>query len=244
MCAIARAQNRFGGGLYTNSNDGMRTSSYLRKMRDDWDARARSNAHHFIADGRAQWSEEDFYSSGRTTVEGDILSDMENICRDRDPKKMRVLELGCGAGRVTRALAEVFGQVDGVDVSPEMIQRARAALRDVPNAQVRLINGISIQPAQGSRFDFAYSCCVFHHISSYDVIRGLVKDIGGLLGPEDLFKFEVQGCARVKPDSGETWLGMPFSEQRAGQLARDCGFELRYHAGAGQERFWLWFFKK
>ena len=26
-------------------------------------------------------------------------------------------------------------------------------------------------------------------------------------------------------------------------MASDCGFEMRYHAGAGQERFWLWYFK-
>jgi SAM-dependent methyltransferase len=222
----------------------MDTTTYLLKMRNDWDARARSNAHHFIADGKQQWSEEDFYASGRITVEGDILSDMGNICQGRDPKTMRVLELGCGAGRVTRALAEVFGSVDGVDVSPEMIQRARAALLDVPTARVHLIDGMSVQPVRGSKFDFAYSCCVFHHISSYEVIRGLVKDIGDTLGAGDLFKFEVQGCAAVKSGAGETWLGMPFSEQLAGQLAADCGFELRYHWGAGEERFWLWFFKK
>jgi SAM-dependent methyltransferase len=222
----------------------MQTSDYLRKMRDDWDERARLNAHHFIADGRERWSEQDFYASGRATVQGDILTDMVNICQGRTAKSMRVLELGCGAGRVTRALAGVFGQVDGVDVSPEMIQRARAALRDVPNAQVHLIDGISVQPVHGSHFDFAYSCCVFHHISSYEVIRGLVKDIGDLLAPGDLFKFEVQGCAAVESATGETWLGMPFSDQRAEHLAEDCGFELRYRAGAGEERFWLWFFKK
>jgi SAM-dependent methyltransferase len=222
----------------------MQTTDYLRKMRQDWDQRARQNAHHFIADGKERWSEEDFYASGRATVQGDVLTDMVNICQGRRSKAMRVLELGCGAGRVTRALAGVFGQVDGVDVSPEMIQRARTALRDVPNAQVHLIDGISVQPVHGSHFDFAYSCCVFHHISSYEVIRGLVKDIGDLLAPGDLFKFEVQGCAAVESGAGETWLGMPFSEQRAEQLAEDCGFELRYRAGAGEERFWLWFFKK
>ena len=62
--------------------------------------------------------------------------------------------------------------------------------------------------------------------------------------PGDLFKFEVQGCAEVNSAVGETWLGMPFSEQQAQQLAHECGFELRYHTGAGEERFWLWFFKE
>jgi len=34
---------------------------------------------------------------------------------------MRVLEIGCGAGRLTRALAKLFGEVHGVDVSGEMV---------------------------------------------------------------------------------------------------------------------------
>src|SRR5258706_8267518 len=97
------------------------------KMREDWDQRARDNAFHFIADGKVSRSEGDFYESGRLTVEGDILSDLGNICQGRDPKQMRVLEVGCGAGRVTHALAQVFGEVHAVDVSGEMIRIAEIA---------------------------------------------------------------------------------------------------------------------
>src|SRR2546423_10775880 len=52
----------------------------------------------------------------------------------------RVLDLGCGAGWATRILARLvgegphgFGQVVGIDVSDEMIRRARAASRDFEN---------------------------------------------------------------------------------------------------------------
>src|SRR5947208_2225054 len=52
----------------------------------------------------------------------------------------RVLDLGCGAGWATRLLArlvgegpEGFGQVVGLDISDEMIRRARAASRDFEN---------------------------------------------------------------------------------------------------------------
>ena len=51
---------------------------------------------------------------------------MINICQGKDPKQMRVLEIGCGAGRVTRALASVFGEVYAVDISGEMVRQARA----------------------------------------------------------------------------------------------------------------------
>ena len=37
---------------------------------------------------------------------------------------MSVLEIGCGAGRLTRALANFFGEVYAVDISGEMVKRA------------------------------------------------------------------------------------------------------------------------
>jgi SAM-dependent methyltransferase len=217
---------------------------YLSKMRTDWDQRARENARHFIANGQPEWSEKEFYESGETTVRGDILSDMYNICQGKDPQQMRVLELGCGAGRVTRALAQVFGEVHAVDVSGEMLQQAREALGGTPNIFFYQTDGASLDALGEQTFDFAYSCCVFHHISSYDVIRGYVSDIGRRLVPGGLFKFEVQGYTSVQTSVGDTWIGVPFSEAQAMQMAEDCGFELRYHRGAGEERFWLWFFKR
>jgi SAM-dependent methyltransferase len=212
-------------------------------MRHDWDERAIENPRHFIADGCRDWSEDDFYASGRETVRGDILTDLVDIAGEMDPKHMRVLEIGCGAGRVTCALAEVFGEVHAVDVSPAMVELARKATAPHPNATIHLIDGASLAPLNGLTFDFAYSCCVFHHIASYKVIYSLVGEVGRLLRPNALFKFEVQGCTSLKPKAGETWLGVPFSAERAVDLATRCGFEMRYSTGAGQERFWLWYFK-
>ena len=52
----------------------------------------------------------------------------------------RVLDLGCGAGWATRILARLvsegpqgFGQIVGLDISDEMIRRARAASREFDN---------------------------------------------------------------------------------------------------------------
>lgn len=50
-----------------------------------------------------------------------------------------VLELGCGTGRITRVLAGAGSRVVGLDVSPEMLERARARLAD--RAPVHLVRG-------------------------------------------------------------------------------------------------------
>lgn len=216
----------------------------LDKMRRDWDERARENPRHYIADGRTDWSEGDFYQSGEDTLRQLILNDMINICQGRDPGKMRVLEIGCGAGRVTRALAGLFGKVDAVDISPEMVKLAREALRDVPNARVVQNNGMDLAVLGGVEFDFAFSMCVFHHIPDKSVIESYIHDVGRLLRPGALFKFRVQGYLGLETNRTDTWLGTPLSEPEMLAIADRCGFEARYRVGAGEERFWLWFFKK
>ena len=52
-----------------------------------------------------EWTDEEFFASGEKNVAEEILTDMGNICQGKPPGAMRVLEIGCGAGRVTRALA-------------------------------------------------------------------------------------------------------------------------------------------
>src|SRR5712692_10358942 len=49
----------------------------------------------------------------------------------------RVLELGCGSGRVTRLLAESSARVIGIDVCPELLDRARSTHASLVLADMR-----------------------------------------------------------------------------------------------------------
>src|SRR3954453_14844828 len=142
----------------------------LQKMQRDWDERARENARYYVATGKNDWSDDEFFQSGERTIGDEILTDMINICQGKDPKKMRVLEIGCGAGRVTRALAEVFGEVHGVDVSGEMVERARGGLQATPNAHVYRNNGMDLRVVPEEPFDFAFSVIVFQHIPGREIV--------------------------------------------------------------------------
>jgi len=215
----------------------------LEKMRRDWDERARENARHYVSTGKTEWSDEEFFRSGEQTVSEEILTDMTNICQGIEPKQMRVLEIGCGAGRITRALSGLFGEVHAVDVSGEMVAKARLALSDRPNAFVYQNNGKDLSVIGERQFDFAFSTIVFQHIPSYDVIESYVREVYRLLRPGALFKFQVQGDATMQTAPDDTWLGVPFSDEAAVQMAERCGFEPRYRHGAGGQYFWLWYFK-
>ncbi|MBI1748148.1 MAG: class I SAM-dependent methyltransferase [Acidobacteria bacterium] len=215
----------------------------LQKMQRDWDDRARENARHFIANAKMDWSNDEFFRSGQETVAGEILPDLSNICQGKDPKQMKVLEIGCGAGRVTRALADLFGEVYGVDVSGEMVRQARIVLADRPNAQVYQNDGMDLSILGDVMFDFAFSFIVFQHVPSQEIVENYVQGVHRRLRPGALFKFQVQGFTALTRSSDDTWLGVPFSEEDAENMAKRYGFELRYRRGAGEQYFWLWYFK-
>jgi SAM-dependent methyltransferase len=215
----------------------------VEKMRREWDDRAKENARYYVATAQADWSDEEYFESGRQNVHYEILTDMGNVCRGQDPKQMTVLEIGCGSGRITRALADTFGQVYAVDISGEMVRQAKEALHDRPNAHVFQNNGADLQVLGELQVDFAFSYIVFQHIPSREVIHSYVREVYRLLRPGGLFKFQVQGDASLQTTAEDTWLGVPFSDEDAVAMAESCGFEPRYRHGAGTQYFWLWFFK-
>ncbi len=230
-------------------------SRQLDRMRRDWDQRARENARYYVATGNEEWSEEDFYRSGETTVDQYIRNDLENICQDRDPKRMKVLEIGCGAGRITKALAGFFAEVYAVDISREMVSQAKRAVRDFPNAHIFQNNGKDLSVVRRKwwhrwgigeplQLDFAFSVIVFQHIPSREIIENYVREVNRLLKPGGLFKFQVQGSSRVEVKEEDSWVGVSFTPREAREMAERCGFEMRYDSGVGEQYYWLWFFKK
>ena len=224
----------------------IRLARLSRKMRRDWDRRARRDALHFVNTRRKHWDEDDFFSTGEENVRDQILGDIENVCQGRDPAEMRVLEIGCGVGRMTRALAATFGEVHGVDVSGEMVRRARGYLRGSPNAHVHRNTGTDLGAVGAMEFDFAFSFIVFQHIPSLALIDRYVGEVGRLLRRGSLFKFQVQGYQGSGWQGGGrgTWLGASVSERQAALMAERHGFELRHSSGAGTQYYWLWFYKR
>ncbi len=225
----------------------------VSKMREDWDRRARENARHYVATGREEWTAAEFFASGEDTVRHFVLNDMQNICQGTPPRKMRVLEIGCGAGRVTRALFGIFGEVWAVDISPEMVRLAGEAVAGNRKVKVLVNNGRDLQvvrrpwwwgPFRSLQFDFAFSSIVFQHIPDPEIIEGYIREVARLLRPGGLFKFQVQGYTEMTTLPDDTWVGVPFSEAKMRDIADRAGFEMRFANGAGTVDFWLWFFRK
>ncbi len=214
----------------------------VERMRQDWDARARENSRHYVATQRDNWDDDAFFRSGAIWVHDHVLSDLTTICNGRMPSRMRILEIGCGVGRMTRSFAELFGEVHAVDISAEMIAQGRAALADCSNVKLDQNSGTDLALFGDAEFDFVFSGIVFQHIPRKSVVENYIREAYRVLRPGSAFKCQFQGHP-IPEHITDTWVGVSFNEEEISRIARDCGFEVKSSAGAGTQYFWVTFFK-
>ena len=74
------------------------------------------------------------------------------------------LDLGCGIGRLSAALAPHLGSVTGGDISPRMIERARERCRAVPNVRLTLGSGHDLAAFSATSFDLVLAVDVFPYL--------------------------------------------------------------------------------
>lgn len=87
------------------------------------------------------------------------------------------LEIGCGTGLFTAMFAETGARLVAVDISPALLEKARA--RRLPTDRVRFVEGRFEEAAPGGPFDAVVGSSVLHHL---DVPRALAR-IRELLAP-------------------------------------------------------------
>jgi len=214
----------------------------VEKMRREWNERARTNARHYVATGRNEWSDEAFFQSGHAEIQAIVLNQIDQICVGRRAADMRVLEIGCGAGRMTQSLSEIFGRVDAVDISSEMIAQARTGLNGRSNVQFHVNNGVDLSLFADDSFDFALSAIVFQHIPRKAIVESYMRETARVLRRQSLFKFQVQGCP-IPEDQADTWVGVGFSDAEIAECAGRYGFHIQESHGAGTQYYWITFLK-
>ena len=215
--------------------------SMTERMRSEWDARARDDAYYYVHSGKHDQTEADFAASGVASVAVCVLADLSTLTQERDPRKLRLLELGCGIGRMTKPLADVFGEVVGVDVSVEMISLARVRLAGVPNARVEVNNGTDLSGFGDDSFDVCFSFIVLQHIPERSVIERYIIEMARVLRRGGVAKFQVQGFqgADYRSQPKDTWHGETFSEEEMTELIGGAGLDLLNMEGAGTQYFWI-----
>jgi len=86
---------------------------------------------------------------------------------------MTVLELGCGTGSFTRELARSGADVVAIDVSPELLEMAKANC-SAPNVQYQIQNAYALTYSEGT-FDSVVGSSVLHHLEIEAALRKIYR---------------------------------------------------------------------
>lgn len=160
----------------------------------------------------------------------------------------KILEIGCGVGRIIKPLREMFAQVDGVDIAENMIQFAKKYLADgKQNGQVYVNNGCDLQALSSENYDFVYSTIVFQHIRSISVVKNYFREIFRVLKPGGYFKIQVHDYQdnpaagkfdeEADADTQYNFLGNGYTEQELAGLLTEQGFEVIFIEWQSP---WIW----
>jgi ubiquinone/menaquinone biosynthesis C-methylase UbiE len=125
--------------------------------------------------GDAPWTHEEFYALGESDHR-DFLHQWQHYGVDRES----CLEIGCGAGRLTRPLANTFEQVYAVDVSEHMVEYARKAVG--ANVQFSVIDGLHLPQADAS-VKAVFSALVLQHLDAVELGFSYLREFFRVLKP-------------------------------------------------------------
>ena len=217
------------------------SNDYSRVMKRDWNERARENAKWYINTVRVQQDEAEFDETGRAEVDKLLRAELGFLTQGREPRTLRLLEIGCGIGRMTKHLAALFGEVHAVDVSGEMIRQARERLRDLPNVHCHETSGCDFAALPDDYFDLVFSAYVFQHVPSAMVIRANLVDAFRVLKPGGVCKFGVNSTmdAAFLQQEHDTWTGAALPENELRQTARELGAQLLRLDDPGTQYCWV-----
>jgi SAM-dependent methyltransferase len=222
------------------------------KMERFWDARAREDAYFFV-DSRLDYGAADdraFWAGGV-----DALNRLFDALRVELAADSVVVDIGCGLGRLTRPLGERAERVIAIDISTEMLDRARALNEDLVNVEWLHGDGTSLQPVPDESVDACVSHVVFRHIPDPAITLQYIRDMGRVLKPGGFAAFElsndpsahrrpprsarsrVAGVLGRRPRGSEhaAWLGsyVPLADIR--RAAADASMDVERTVGEGTE---------
>lgn len=235
-------------------------------MKSFWNSKAREKASYYVSSYHDydQQDMDEFWKWGRKLAE-EFLAE-SGIEFDGSE---RVLEIGCGIGRMTRYFAERFREVHGLDVSEEMVARARQHLAGTANVTLHVGTGTDLSDFSDGEFDLVFSYIVFQHIPDARITQQYIRDTGRVLRTGGHFLFQVNnvpldlrsrlrirsrlktvaakltGANPVTEDSGPSgldhpaWRGSRISRRDVERCCRDGGMTVLSVRGEGTQYMWV-----
>lgn len=101
-------------------------------------------------------------------------SDAETIMTHCDSNSV-LLDMGCGAGRVEKFLADSCKEIHGIDISRTAVRTAQRYLLGTENAFFQQGDASDLSMFPDETFDLVFSLGTLHHMAKEDVFCALVE---------------------------------------------------------------------
>lgn len=163
----------------------------LARLRRHWDEFGRTDPMWAILTAPDKkgnrWSVEEFLATGREEITA-LMAYLD--ARQLGGRRARALDFGCGAGRLTHALAAYFDDVIGVDIAPSMIDVATRMHAGVRGLQFRVNESSSLEWVPSDSIDLVYTRLVLQHMHPR-YIRDYLVEFVRVLRPGGTLVFQL-----------------------------------------------------
>jgi ubiquinone/menaquinone biosynthesis C-methylase UbiE len=119
-----------------------------------------------------KWDLAEFFSTGAREAER-VLA----VCKSNGVSVSygKLLDFGCGVGRMTRAFSGFFQSCVGIDISQNMVSLARKFNADQPRCEF-VASDAALLPFGDKSFDFVFSVLVLQHLATKSMILRYIAE--------------------------------------------------------------------
>ena len=164
---------------------------YLENQQRAWDGLAENDAFWAVLMDPTRkgnkWEPDEFFETGTREVK--TVLDYLHSLGVRPDFDGAALDFGCGAGRLTQALAARFSRATGVDISAKMVALAEKHNR-FPDSCRYISNASDSLPLAEGTVSFVYSSIALQHIEPR-LVENYLAEFLRVLKPGGLLVFQV-----------------------------------------------------
>lgn len=190
------------------------------RMKEEWDQRIRHDYRYWMSDGVK--SDDEMWDTGSRDFE--ILT---NGITDTFLASARVLDLGCGVGRIVKAASEVSSMVVGIDVSEEAIEKAQNLLSQIPNIDLFKGDGSSLSSIENNSIDLIISFAALGSIPAR-IVAEYLEEMSRVLTNNGLIRIQVYLGIEQVINENDTLALRSYEEERFYNALMLAGFEIDY----------------
>jgi len=198
----------------------MKTDQYIEMQKTFYDTRANSidNAKKLVSPAYKTFERQgrtfltyvlnDFMDRNVKDLKGETILEVKD-CFSKLPDNLKILDFGCGVGRLIQEFTKIGFSVDGADISKNMLQYARES-SNLKSSNLYQTNGNDCGEAAENHYDLVYSMITLQHICVRSIRNSIFESISKVLKDDGVFYVQMHFYPSITssqiPENHAAWL--------------------------------------